>query len=173
MLAGTLTDLIVGGGSFGLAGITGMLTKVISAGAARHQNLLDLLSRPQSEEDKKRAHDLAMRQLISRDTYDKRLYEDVAAARKMTSRFVGLTRRGLAWSTLFLLGVLGVVAIISIFKNVAAVSIPISNYHNILFGLVSWTSHTALTLSGFVWMPWFQMWFFMIGGFYFGREATK
>ena len=63
--------------------------------------------------------------------------------------------------------------IISLAKGVPGVSIPTTSEHNILFGLVTWTSHNVEQLQGLVWMPWFQLWFFMIGGFYFGRMASK
>lgn len=182
MIASQLMDFIIGLGSFGGASGIGLMTKAITNSKEKSDTVLKALTTlgggPKTEEDKQRTHELALKKLDldykllhNKETMT---YKDIGSARKMQSRFVGITRRGLAWSTLFLLFMLGIMGLISVLKGgMPSVSIPISATHSALFGLFKWTTHGSQQLIGMVWLPWFQMWFFMIGGFYFGREATK
>lgn len=176
MLSSPLIDLAIGGGSFGISSLIGFISKGFNVSAQKHRDMINALSaltQAPTEEDKKRTHELALQELTFKDEGEKRTYNDIQNARHMQSRFVGITRRGLAWSTLFLLLLLGIAAFISLYQHVPAVSIPTTSTHSLFFGLFNWTSHGVQELTGLAWLPWFQTWFFMIGGFYFGREATK
>lgn len=170
MFANTGLDLLTGAGSFGLSGGLSLIKNVLDVGAKK------------TEEDKKRSHEITLSVIAREKQQAADEHEDVQRARDMVSdvdkttlsgSFMGWTRRILAMTVPFLVIALVVIAIISLAKGIPGVSIPTTSEHNILFGLVTWTSHNVEQLQGLVWMPWFQLWFFMIGGFYFGRMASK
>ena len=177
MLGSVPFDILTGGGSFVLSAVMSFIGKGIGASATKNAGLMNVIqslsAAPKTEQDKKRDHDIRLRDITFKDSQEKRAFDDVKAARGMTSKFVGITRRGLAWTIPFMIMALFILAIISIYKNVPAVSIPIITHHNFLFGLASWTSSTIQQLHGLYMPAWFQTWVFMIGGFYFGREAAK
>ncbi len=177
MLGNLPLDIITGGGSFLLSSIVGGISKKIGIGGTQNTAMFDtiksLASTPKTEEDKARDHELKLKQIEFKNSQSDRTYADLKSARSMTSRFVGVTRRGLAWTVPGFIIAIVVVGIISIYKGMPGVSVPISSTHAILFGLVSWTSHSVQELKGLYIPGWFQTWVFMVGGFYFGREATK
>jgi len=177
MLGNLPLDIITGGGSFLLSSVMSFIGKGISLSGSKNASMMNVIQSisggPKTEEDKKRDHEVYLKNMDFKNTQEKRAFDDVKSARGMTSRFVGITRRGLAWTIPFIIIALFVVALISIYKDVPAVSIPITEQHSVLFGLVSWTTHTIQELHGLYIPAWFQTWVFMIGGFYFGREAAK
>ncbi len=177
MLGNLPLDIITGGGSFLLSSIVGGIAKKIGIGGNQNKAMFDtfksLAATPKTEEDKARDHELKLKEIEWKDKQSGRTYDDLKSARGMTSKFVGVTRRGLAWTVPGFIIAIVVVGIISIYKGFPAVSVPISSNHSLLFGLISWTSHSVQEMKGLYIPGWFQTWVFMVGGFYFGREATK
>jgi len=177
MLGNIPLDILTGGGSFVLSAVMSFIGKGIGVSATKNAGLMSVIqslsAAPKTEQDKKRDHDIRLRNITFKDAQEKRAFDDVKSARGMTGKFVGITRRVLAWTVPFMIMALFVVAIISIYKNVPAVSIPVITHHSFLFGLASWTSSKIQELRGLYMPVWFPTWVFMIGGFYFGREAAK
>jgi hypothetical protein len=167
----------MGGSSFGLSALTGFIAKGLNLSGKKHQYLMAMVQSfagaPQSEEDKTRAHELKLREIDGKEKRQRLMYEDVDKARGERGEYRSFTRRVLAFTVPFVFFMIAVMAVMSVIKNVPAVSIPVTNQHEILWGIVSWTSQGVQELKGFVILPWVKQWAFMIGGFYFGISATK
>lgn len=171
-----IADVLIGGGSFITAAITGLLSNVFKGNLQKHTDLINALggiAHQPTEEDKKRTHELEIQRLALKSEGDKRSFKDVQNARKMTNRFVGITRRGLAWSLIIIPLVWAISSLVSVWTHAPSMTVPISHDHSVLFGIYKWTTTNLVEVKGVFMISWFQQLLFMVYGFYFGREATK
>lgn len=159
----SLLNLVAGSASFTGSAVFSLISNFI------HNNLTS------SEEDKKRQHEIVLKSLELQEKDNKAADKDRSEAREQINErdktrgflggsFTGWTRRVIAWTVPLL-----VVFLLIASYSVHGINIVTPIHHNLL-DLIQWTSIKVTHVTGFMWPSWFKLWFFMIGGFYFGRQ---
>ena len=178
MISNSIFNILTGGSSFVGSAIIGLIGKAINNGKDKHVAMMDIFNAlaksPKTEEDKKRAHELALKQLEWHHQSEKMTYQDIHNARSMQSRFVGVTRRVIAWAIIpFFLAAMVVLALYSVYSHYPALSVPVTTTSSFLFGLIKSENTVIKQVHGLLIPGWFPTLMFMVCGFYFGRESIK
>lgn len=151
-------DAAIGTGSFLLSTVGTMISKLFV----------------KLEADRVRSHEKEILLLNLAHKREQREWEDLKKVRELSKNdfelskgsFIGITRRFIALTVPFLFIMLALLAFLSI---------PINIETHAVSHFLWWKSTTTKidTVTGFLILPWFQQWCFMVGGFYFGRLVTK